>query len=382
MSLVRKAMNGLWSQAQADLDPQSLLSAEEVAELGPLLEAILHQRGVIFERAVMLYVARLGNDRRLSRAGFLETFGIGLRQGLSALNEGRIEDYSERLRQLGTQLADRGVPFPEVIVALQAYLEAVMSGVSSLIKSAAMINLVSRHSHLQVALISHAYFRALFAWEDARVQTLEAEAARLPSELRWQFHGLVGASPVMHQLYSRIEAAGRMRSTILLVGESGSGKEPVAHAIHASGGAPESSFVALNCAAVPRDLIETEMFGYRRGAFSGAAGDFPGMFRAADGGTLFLDEVTEMGPETQSKLLRALQERTVRPIGSTQEVPVDIRLIASTNRDPEQAVREGGAARRPVLSAAGWRDQRSAATRTGKRSRFAGRTLRRVAQCS
>ncbi len=145
----------------------------------------------------------------------------------------------------------------------------------------------------------------------------------------------------MHALYGRIEAAGRIRSTILVVGESGTGKELVAHAIHSSGAAPDSRFLALNCAAVPRDLIESELFGYRRGAFSGAVGNYSGMFRAAEGGTLFLDEVTEMSPDTQAKLLRALQERMVRPIGSTEEVAVDIRLIASTNRDPEQAVRDG-----------------------------------------
>jgi transcriptional regulator with PAS, ATPase and Fis domain len=99
--------------------------------------------------------------------------------------------------------------------------------------------------------------------------------------------------------------------------------------------------VPFNCAAIPRDLIESELFGYKRGAFSGATVEYLGLFRAADGGTLFLDEITEMSPQTQTKLLRALQERTVRPVGSTQEVPVDVRLIASTNRDPEEALKAG-----------------------------------------
>jgi transcriptional regulator with PAS, ATPase and Fis domain len=144
----------------------------------------------------------------------------------------------------------------------------------------------------------------------------------------------------MHGLYRRIEAAAQTRGTALIVGESGTGKELVARAIWECGDST-ASFFALNCAAISKDLIESELFGYRKGAFSGATADHLGLFRAADGGTLFLDEVTEMAPEMQTKLLRALQERAVRPVGSLREVPVDVRLISSTNRDPEEAVRSG-----------------------------------------
>jgi transcriptional regulator with PAS, ATPase and Fis domain len=143
----------------------------------------------------------------------------------------------------------------------------------------------------------------------------------------------------MRRLYDRIEAVGATRGTVLIVGESGTGKELVARAIHECAPTASAPFVALNCAAIPRDLIESELFGHKRGAFSGANAEYLGLFRAADGGTLFLDEVTEMSPETQSKLLRSVQERTVRPVGSTSEVLVDVRLIASTNRNPEEAVR-------------------------------------------
>jgi len=132
-----------------------------------------------------------------------------------------------------------------------------------------------------------------------------------------------------------------VRGTVLIVGESGTGKELVARALHECSRTPTAPFVALNCAAIPRDLIESELFGYKRGAFSGAAIDYPGLFRAAEGGTLFLDEITEMSAATQSKLLRALQERTVRPVGSTREVPFDVRVVASSNRDPQTAVSEG-----------------------------------------
>ena len=107
----------------------------------------------------------------------------------------------------------------------------------------------------------------------------------------------------MRHLYDRIEAAAATRGTILIVGESGTGKELVARAIHECGAVPTAPFVALNCAAIPKDLIESELFGYRKGAFSGANADYLGLFRAAEGGTLFLDEVTEMAPETQSEAL-------------------------------------------------------------------------------
>ncbi|HEY2523848.1 MAG TPA: sigma-54 dependent transcriptional regulator [Candidatus Binataceae bacterium] len=138
-----------------------------------------------------------------------------------------------------------------------------------------------------------------------------------------------------------MEAAGRARGMVLIVGESGTGKELVARAIHHTGSNPDAPFVAVNCPAIPRDLIESELFGHKRGSFSGASVDYLGLFRAAEGGTLLLDEVTEMNLETQSKLLRALQERAVRPVGSVAEVAVNVRVIASTNRAPAQAVEVG-----------------------------------------
>jgi transcriptional regulator with PAS, ATPase and Fis domain len=144
----------------------------------------------------------------------------------------------------------------------------------------------------------------------------------------------------MRHLFRRTEAVAATRSTVLIVGESGTGKELVARAIHQCG-AQRGSFVPLNCAAIPKDLVESELFGHRRGAFSGATTDHPGLLRAAHGGTVFLDEITEMSPELQAKLLRAIQERAVRPVGSTHEIPIDVRIVASTNRDPAEAARTG-----------------------------------------
>ncbi len=153
-------------------------------------------------------------------------------------------------------------------------------------------------------------------------------------------HGIVGTTAVMRGLFRRIEAVAAARSTVLIIGESGTGKELVARAIHRCG-TPYKPFVPFNCAAIPRDLVESELFGHRRGAFSGAHTDHPGLLRAADGGTVFLDEITEMSPDLQAKLLRAIQERTVRPVGATSEIPINLRIVASSNRDPEEAVRSG-----------------------------------------
>ncbi len=155
------------------------------------------------------------------------------------------------------------------------------------------------------------------------------------------FHGLVGNGASMLHLYERIEAVGRSGSTALIVGETGTGKELVARAIHECSPRSEAPFVAINCAALPGHLVESELFGHVRGSFSGAISDAQGLFRAANGGTLFLDEITEMGMAAQSRLLRTLQERTVRPVGYLREIPVDVQVIASTNRDPQEAVIRG-----------------------------------------
>ncbi|MBI4861862.1 MAG: sigma-54-dependent Fis family transcriptional regulator [Candidatus Riflebacteria bacterium] len=172
---------------------------------------------------------------------------------------------------------------------------------------------------------------------------LEGQVARLTQELkdRFNYQNLVGKSRAMLDVFEKIQAAGGNRSTVMVIGESGTGKELVARAIHYGGILAEKPFVAVNCAALPQELIESELFGYRKGAFTGAANDSVGLFKAAEGGTLFLDEVTEMAADTQAKLLRVLQERTVRPVGTTKEISVDVRVIASSNRDLNQAVIQG-----------------------------------------
>jgi len=152
---------------------------------------------------------------------------------------------------------------------------------------------------------------------------------------------LIGETPQMLEIRRLVSAVARNRSTVLIRGESGTGKELVAREIHNGGDRAREPFVAVNCGSVSKTLLESELFGHVKGAFTGAFYDTLGFFRAAEGGTIFLDEILEMDVELQGKLLRVLQEREVRPVGSTQVFRADVRVLAATNRNPEQAVKDG-----------------------------------------
>jgi len=169
-----------------------------------------------------------------------------------------------------------------------------------------------------------------------RVKTLSEAVAR--SE---RFDELLGASPVMQQLYDQMSRIADTDASVLIVGESGTGKELVARSIHKRSRRSDQSFVAVNCAALPDTLLESELFGHAKGAFTDARSERKGLFLQADGGTLFFDEIGEMPLTMQPKLLRALEESRLRPVGGDQEVPFDVRLVAATNRDLESAVEEG-----------------------------------------
>ncbi|HEX5064245.1 MAG TPA: sigma-54 dependent transcriptional regulator, partial [Kofleriaceae bacterium] len=151
---------------------------------------------------------------------------------------------------------------------------------------------------------------------------------------------LIGASPAMRQVYDLIDQVSTTDATILITGESGTGKEVVARAVHDRSRRKDGPFVAINCAAMPEALLESELFGHAKGAFTDAKANRLGLFQQANGGTLFLDEIGEMAIALQPKLLRAIQERKVRPVGAESEVPVDVRIIAATNRDLEEMVED------------------------------------------
>ncbi|HEX2880725.1 MAG TPA: sigma-54 dependent transcriptional regulator [Polyangiaceae bacterium] len=173
-------------------------------------------------------------------------------------------------------------------------------------------------------------------------RALRQEVKRLRREISSvdRFEEIIGNSTAMRLMYDVIERIKESDSSVLLTGESGTGKELVARALHRRSPRKDAPFIAINCAALPESLLESELFGHARGAFTDARAARPGLFVQASGGTLFLDEIGELPLPLQPKLLRALQERRVRPLGSESEIPFDVRLVAATNRDLETAMAE------------------------------------------
>jgi DNA-binding NtrC family response regulator len=174
-------------------------------------------------------------------------------------------------------------------------------------------------------------------------RTLIDENEQLKQKLqdRYKFQNVIGRSKKMQELFELIESVAASEANILILGENGTGKELIANAIHYNSKRSKGPFIKINCAAIPKDLIESELFGYRKGAFTGASVDKEGLLEMAEGGSLLLDEIGEMPSYLQTKLLRVLQEREYRPIGSDRVVHVDFRLVCATNVDLDTALREG-----------------------------------------
>ncbi len=172
---------------------------------------------------------------------------------------------------------------------------------------------------------------------DLRVQNRDLRAQL---KTQYEFEGLVGRSAKMRAIFQLVERVAGTGSTIMISGESGTGKELIARAVHYNSGRGDQPFVSINCGALPDELLESELFGHMRGSFTGATAQKKGLFEVASGGTIFLDEIGETSPAMQIKLLRVLQERKLRRVGGTDEIPVDVRVITATNQELEQMVRE------------------------------------------
>lgn len=172
---------------------------------------------------------------------------------------------------------------------------------------------------------------------------LESKVQYLNNKLTevYEVGGIIGQSIAMQQVVAQIEKLRNVDANVLITGESGTGKELVAKALHFGGARKNEAFEAINCAAIPLELLESELFGHEKGAFSGAIQRRKGLFELADGGTIFLDEIGEMDLKLQAKLLRVVQDKEILPVGSEQRKKVDVRILAATNRDPRQLLREG-----------------------------------------
>lgn len=220
----------------------------------------------------------------------------------------------------------------------------------------AMVIMITAYSSVETAIAAlrkgaYDYITKPFINEDIlqtvrnalRQRELFRENRYLRRELkqRYNFENIIGRSDALTNIFKMIEKIAATPSSVLIQGESGTGKELIAKAIHYNSPRADQPFIAINCAALPENLLESELFGYVKGAFTGAHNNKTGLFKAADGGTLFLDEVSEMPMTLQVKLLRALQEREFIPLGSTRTVTFDARIIAATNRNLEEEITEG-----------------------------------------
>ena len=213
--------------------------------------------------------------------------------------------------------------------------------------------------------------------EDKRRLVDENEHLRQELREKYDFSNIIGTSGPVRQVYEQVAQVATTNTTVLIRGESGTGKELIAHAIHYNSLRAKKPFVKVSCAALPESLIEAELFGHEKGAFTGAEARKKGRFELAEGGTLFLDEIGDINLSTQVKLLRVLQEREFERVGGTETIKVNVRLIAATNKDMEQALARRHVPRGPLLPPQRVHDLRAAAARPEGRPAAAGRSLPR-----
>lgn len=232
----------------------------------------------------------------------------------------------------------------ELLKALKAdsgHIKVILLTAQGTVDSAVEAVKEGAEDYLTKPLDPHKLKRLLERLAELNRQRRENQALRRQLSERGRFGRLIGHTPAMRAIYQVLEQAAPTPASILIIGESGTGKELVAQTIHELSPRAHAPFVAINCAAIPDTLLESEIFGHEKGAFTGASERRAGCFELADRGTLFLDEIAEMTPATQVKLLRVLQERRFRRLGGRTEQEVDVRVIAATNLDPATAMRDG-----------------------------------------
>ncbi len=277
------------------------------------------------------YSDLVGRRPRVGEGDFATIFGKERLRVADALARGEVSALEAAYGATARCLHRRGVPLSELILVAAADPDES--------RPAARSNALESARTRSYARIYHTGERSSLPICTGDMASTSAPVPdHRPAATRY---GIVGESRVVREVVSRIEIAAHGPRNTLILGESGTGKELVARGVHAASGAPREKFVAMNCAALSPSLAESELFGHARGAYTGASGEYAGLIRAADGGTLFLDEITEMSPELQAKLLRFLEERVVRPVGSLREAAVDVRVIASSNREIPTAIAQG-----------------------------------------
>jgi DNA-binding NtrC family response regulator len=270
-----------------------------------------------------------------------ESYSVDLAEnGAQALEMIQDKDY-------GVMLLDLMMPEVDGIQVLEELRKIENSPIPVVLTAYASIDRVMQAAKLNAFAFIPKPFKndeLLLAVKNAIEQrNLALENQRLKKTLheRYSYQSIIGKSAVMQQVFTLITQVAPRRSTVLIQGESGTGKELVAKAIHASSGKVDAPFIAINCGNIPSDLLESELFGHTRGAYTGATSAKKGLFEAADGGTLFLDEVSTISQDIQIKLLRVIQEREFRRLGSLENIQIDVRIIAATNTDLQAAVRQG-----------------------------------------
>ncbi len=274
----------------------------------------------------------------LTRLFEMEGYAVaGVSDGYTALSLAREQSFDLMVTDLQMPRMDGITLLKEMKSASPATASIVVTGFASVASAVEAMKLGA-----------HDYISKPFQIDEMRMivrraleyQRLQTENLTLKQQLKkkYRFENIVGDHALMQELFRRIERVAASESTVLVIGESGTGKELVARAIHYNSDRRNKYLVPVNCGAIPETLLESELFGYMKGSFTGATANRVGRFEAADGGSIFLDEVGEMSPALQVKVLRVLQEHEIEPIGSNKPRKVDVRVIAATNKDLDQAV--------------------------------------------